>query len=116
MGCNEGNHRTALHTANMESAAGNGADEAQACPRFDSPVRIRIISYQSKKHDPDGISAKAAIDGLVHTGILSDDSCEEVKEVAFESHLCEKGAERTIIEIEEIAGVEVLLTQPKRAR
>jgi hypothetical protein len=39
------------------------------------------VSHRSRLADADGISAKAAIDGLVMCGILADDSTREVDEV-----------------------------------
>lgn len=67
---------------------------------FDSPVNIRVTSYRKRKHDPDGVSAKAVLDGLVQRGILQDDSTEQVKSITFESIISKE--EKTIIEIEEV--------------
>ena len=53
-------------------------DEVEA---FDTPVNCIVISYRSRLADADGISAKAAIDGCVHRGILQDDDARWVKEV-----------------------------------
>lgn len=47
--------------------------------------------------DPDGISAKAVIDGLVLGGILVDDGAKFVKEVTFTQETCK--TEETIIDI-----------------
>ena len=52
-------------------------------PRFNTPVCITVHSYRHRLADPDGISAKAAIDALVKAGILTDDSAKEIKEVRF---------------------------------
>jgi len=57
-------------------AAGEG-------PAFDSRVSIEVVSYRSRLADSDGVSAKAAIDGLVAAGILRDDSAKEVSEVTY---------------------------------
>jgi hypothetical protein len=46
-------------------------------------VRIHIHSRRKRLCDPDGISAKAVIDGLVHSGILKDDSAEFISEVSY---------------------------------
>ena len=74
-----------------------GAEEAQG---LDTRVNIRVISYRKRKHDPDGVSVKAVLDGLVRSGILRDDSTEEIKSVTFESRKCPKGQEETtVIEI-----------------
>ena len=54
-------------------------------------------SIRKRLTDADGVSAKAAIDGLVLAGILPDDSPKYVKEVTYSQ---EKGdPEKTIIEI-----------------
>ena len=50
---------------------------------FTKPVEIHVHSIRKRLCDADGISAKAAIDGLVHAGILADDSPKEVKSVTF---------------------------------
>lgn len=51
--------------------------------RLNSPVSIHIHSKRKRLTDADGISAKAAIDGLVLTGILEDDNNEWVKSVTY---------------------------------
>ena len=64
----------------------------------DTRCSITIHSIRKRLADPDGISAKAAIDGLVHAGILRDDSCKYVSEVRFTQ---EQGKdEETIITLE----------------
>jgi hypothetical protein len=65
-----------LPASRQSVAAGKGA-------AFDSRVSITIVSYRSRLADADGISAKAAIDGLVAAGILRDDSAKEVSEVRY---------------------------------
>lgn len=51
--------------------------------RFTTPVCIGVYSYRRRLADTDGISAKAAIDGLVHCGILPSDTAEVVKEITY---------------------------------
>lgn len=61
------------------------------------PITIHIHSIRKRATDADGVSAKAVIDGLVHAGLIIDDSLEYVKEVSYSQ---EKGKkEETIIEI-----------------
>jgi hypothetical protein len=68
--------------------------------RFNTPVRIRIHSYRKKLADADGVSAKAAIDGLRYRGVLSDDTTAQICEIVFEqSHIKAGDEERTRIEI-----------------
>ena len=51
--------------------------------RYDTPVCIIVNSYRKRLCDPDGISAKAVIDGIVKAGILSDDTTKQISEVRF---------------------------------
>ena len=86
--------------ADLEPAARSKPVEEKSHPRFDSPVNLHVHSIRRKLTDADGISAKATIDGLVHSGILSDDSPKEVKKVSYSQ---EKGKEdQTIITITEV--------------
>lgn len=66
--------------------------------RWRYPVVITVTSYRNRLCDADGISAKAAIDGLVHSGLLPDDSPEYVREVRHRQEKT-KGDEYTDIEI-----------------
>jgi len=81
----------------MEHNLGDAPMEEKETKGLDTRVNIRVISYRKRKHDPDGISVKAVLDGIVRRGILPEDSVNEIKEVAFESHIDKD--ERTIIEI-----------------
>lgn len=65
--------------------------------RLHPRVDIRITSYRRRKHDPDGVSVKYALDGIVRRGLLEDDSTQEVRRVIFESIVGDD--EKTIIEI-----------------
>jgi hypothetical protein len=42
---------------------------------------IEIVSYRVRLADADGVSAKAAIDGLVMCGVLADDTTKEISEI-----------------------------------
>ena len=64
---------------------------------FQNPTRIHIHSKRKRLADADGISAKAAIDGLVQSNILADDSPLFVKEVSFSQEKSKE--EETIITI-----------------
>jgi Holliday junction resolvase RusA-like endonuclease len=62
-----------------------------------------VIIVSQSRSDADGISAKAAIDGLVHAGLLKDDSPKYVKEVSYSQ---EKGEpEETIITLTEVDSI-----------
>jgi hypothetical protein len=58
---------------------------------------IHVHSKQKRLADPDGISAKAAIDGFVIAGLLPDDSAKFIKEVSFTQEKSEE--DETIITI-----------------
>ena len=67
---------------------------------FDSSVCLRVISCRWKLADTDGISAKAAIDGLVKKGLLKDDSTLYVEEVTHaQIKIRHNQKEKTVIEI-----------------
>jgi len=84
----------------MESNPRDAALSTNGTPSFDTPVAIRVISYRRLNHDPDGVSVKAVLDGLVHAGVLADDSSKQVTQVTFESRKSKD--ERTVIEIESV--------------
>lgn len=67
------------------------------------PVGVTVVSYRSRTHDTDGVSAKAAIDGIVSCGLLRDDSCKEIAWVRFESvKVKNESEEKTLIVLEEL--------------
>ncbi len=94
---------TSICSADMEHIVGSTSLETKSYPRFDSPVRIRVVSYRCRLADADGVSAKAAIDGLVHCGVLQDDGPKFVASVSFEQiKVKNKSDEQTEIWIEEV--------------
>lgn len=81
------------------------AAQAADCIATCSWDGIHVVSYRHRLADADGISAKAAIDGLIHAGILRDDSPEFVKEVSYSQvKVSGKEMERTEIQIEALPG------------
>ena len=60
-------------------------------------VCISVTSYRKRKHDPDGISIKYILDGLVQRGILPDDSTDQIGEIRLKSIIGKE--EKTVIEI-----------------
>ena len=94
---NESDNRASVPATNVEPPAGDESVGAQALPRFDTPVAIRVTSYRKNKHDTDGLSVKAVLDGVVRAGILADDSAKQVTQITFES--VKSSDERTVIEI-----------------
>ena len=95
------NNKTTLPATDMEQNSSHGAMGKKKAKGLDTRVNIYVRSYRKAKHDPDGISAKAVIDGIVRRGILQDDSTNEVRKVTLESIICTKGQEeKTEIQID----------------
>ena len=82
---------------NLESNTSDASLGEKKIKGYDSPVRVVIHSYRKRLTDADGISAKAAIDGLVKAGLLTDDSPKYVEEVTYRQYKSKE--EKTIIEI-----------------
>ncbi len=71
---------------------------------FNARVSIEVISYRVTLADPDGVSAKAAIDGLVAAGILRGDTTKDIQE-PIRSHQIKvknQDEEKTVIIIEAV--------------
>ena len=93
----EPDNNTTNEATDMEQTTGDQPVQEGCDTPFDSPVHIHIRSLRYRLADADGISAKAAIDGIVHRGILRDDNARWVEEVSYSQ---EKGKEEmTRIEI-----------------
>jgi hypothetical protein len=75
------NHNDPGETSDVELPASCQSLAASKGAAFVAQVDITIVHYRSRLADPDGISIKAAIDGLVMCGILKDDSAKEVREI-----------------------------------
>ena len=106
-------HRPAEAKANRDYPAGQAADMELSTRResvgagkgaaFIARASITIISYRIRLADADGISAKAAIDGLVMCGILADDTTKEIAEVRYRQIKVKNASdEKTEIVIEEV--------------
>jgi len=76
--------RISSKATDMERTAGDEPLEAGQGKAFGTPVNLLVISYRLRLADPDGVSAKAAIDGCVHRGILRDDNAKWIKEVRYQ--------------------------------
>ena len=84
----------------MESAYGNESLGKKEGKRLDKKSNIHIHSRRKRLADPDGISAKAVIDGLVKAGVLPDDSSKFVKEISFSQEKADE--DETIVTITEV--------------
>jgi len=92
----------------MESLTCNAPLGEEKMQRYDTPVCIIVNSYRKRLCDPDGISAKAVIDGIVKAGILSDDTTKQISEVRFkQTKIKSKEEEKTEIIIQECHSKEV---------
>ena len=68
-------------------------EDKEVHPRF----RIHIHSKRRRLADPDGISSKAAIDGITKAGIIGDDSADWIESVSFSQEVSK--VEETVIEV-----------------
>jgi len=81
----------------LESAFSHESLGAQKVPRFNTPVRLVCHHVRKRLLDPDNLSVKAFIDGIVKAGILADDTAKQIKSI---THTQEKGKEeKTVITI-----------------
>ena len=69
---------------------------------LDKRCCIHIHSRRFRLADADGISGKAAIDGIVNSGLLPDDSSKYVEEVTYsQEKVSKKEGEETVITVKE---------------
>ena len=96
--------RASGKAADLERDFSNESVAKRKAAPFNSPVSIRIVSHRSRLVDPDNISGKAAVDGLVHCGLLRDDSPKEVASYRADEQIKVKGFDEqyTIITITEV--------------
>jgi len=89
-----------VQASDLEPDSGDAPLGSEEVEGLDTQGRVRIHIHSRRKRlcDSDGVSGKAVIDGVVHAGILADDSPKYVKEVSYsQEKTTEK--EETIIEI-----------------
>jgi len=91
------NAHPSLQTTNLESTICHEQMGTPEGNKLDKRVCIHIHSKRKRITDPDGISGKAAIDGLAKGCLLRDDSTKYVKEVSFSQEESEE--EETVIDI-----------------
>lgn len=96
-------NRDSSSAPNVEQVTGHALCGEKQAKCFDSPVYIHVCSYRHKLADTDGVSAKAAIDGIVASGLLKDDNAAWVDEVRYRQiKIPGTEEEKTIITLEEI--------------
>lgn len=87
--------------ADVEPDPGDGPGGAHGHEAAYPRVRLTVRSYRARLCDPDGISVKAAIDGLVEAGVIPDDNAGVVVGLTIEQVKCRRVDERTVIVVEE---------------
>ena len=98
-----GRGKASLSFTDLEQAAGYASVVAQGATPFNSPVSIHFHSTRKRLVDADSVSAKAVIDGIVHAGLLQDDSPQFVAEVSYSQEKTGKDEEEeTIVTIQEL--------------
>lgn len=91
--------RASHNPPNVESNIIHGPKRADSFEEINQRVHIHIHSIRKRLADCDGVSAKAAIDGIVQSGLLKDDDLDHVSAVTYSQ---EKGKpEGTVISIYE---------------
>ena len=97
-------HRTAHTSSDMEPNLGNAPVGKEEDARFHSQVLVHFHSRRHRLADPDGLSGKYILDGIVRTGlVIADDSAKEIQEVTHSQEKIPKSEEETtIITIEEV--------------
>ena len=95
--------RDTSSASNMEQIDRNESVATEKDAGFNTQVCIHIHSIRYRLADVDGISAKAAIDGIVKAGILANDTTKEIREIKYTQELVRKPAgEKTVITIVEV--------------
>jgi len=84
-------------------------------PMFLVPVNITVISRRRRLADSDGVSGKAAIDGVVLAGLLVDDSAEHVEEVRYRQVKLPTGSDESTEIVVELADDSDPDGRPRRA-
>ena len=90
-------HYSPLPSPDLEPTSSDEPLAAEESARPDKRCRVHVYSKRRRLCDPDGISAKAAIDSLVVTGLLPDDSAKYIKEVSFSQEISK--TEETVIDL-----------------
>ena len=110
-------NKIAVSPTNMESYSVYESLAKKKIKRLVTPCRLHVHSRRYRLADSDGISAKAAIDGIVHSGLLSDDRAQEVAEVSYSQEKIPKSQdEETIITIYTVLSLLIWFREEPRCR
>lgn len=85
----------AFSITSLEQVARDESLAEGECSPLDTPCHIHIHSKRKRLADADGVSGKAAIDSLVHAGLLEDDGPKIVTGVSYSQE--KSSEEETII-------------------
>jgi Holliday junction resolvase RusA-like endonuclease len=81
---NKNRNRASDTTSDVELPACGKSIRKNASATFNTPVRVDIYSARKRKTDIDNISGKAVLDGIVKSGLLKDDSPDQIE--SFQVH------------------------------
>ena len=91
---------TPISFTDMEPDSCNELLGAKKIKRLDSQCCLHFHSKRYRLADPDGLSAKAVIDGIVKTGLLRDDTAQQIKQITYSQEKIKKDKqEETIVTI-----------------
>ncbi len=79
----EADNHPSVSADNNEPSACDESLAAKEVPRLYPPCRVHIHSVRKRLTDADGVSGKAVIDGIIHSGVLPDDSPEYISEITY---------------------------------
>lgn len=89
-----------VQVTHLESITINESMGKEKAPRLFERCSIHVHSRRKRLVDPDGVSSKAIIDGLVKAGILEDDSVKFIEKISYSQEKSDN--EETIITIQSI--------------
>ena len=92
-------NNSTFSVADMEQIVSDASLGAESFTGFNTPVNLHVHSVRKRLADSEGVSAKAAIDGIIHAEVLPNDSPKEIKTTSYSQEKGDK--EYTVITIEE---------------
>ena len=99
--CQKANDNSSVPNANNKRTIRNEPLGAEKGTGYNQKCSVRVYSKRWRLADPDGISCKAALDGLTKAGVFVDDSAKYIEEVSSrQEKVMTKDEEETIITIE----------------
>jgi len=94
-------HLVAVQSSQRKPMGHYAPERPPFCEEMAALIRIRVHSIRGREFDCDNVRAKAVIDGIQDSGLLSTDSIKCVKEVIRSGEVCKDKAPQTIITVEE---------------